>query len=229
MASQVNSAVLQFADDLKMLRAIHDISDFHQLQADIDSLVAWANKWQLRFNVSKCHLLHLGRSQHYSEYNIHGNLISLRDSIKDMGVFIDDKLKFHTHAASMIAKANCTLAVIHKSLFSFHKYQYVHKPLIRPVKYYLGPYYTLHQRSIEKIQTRVTTMIVWLYNPPYSKWLAILKLPSLQYCHLRGNIIMLIDLFILILDLIFLIISPFPCHALDDTVLSYSNCTLSLR
>ena len=38
-----------------------------------------------------------------------------------------------------------------------------------------------------------------------------------------------IELFILILDLIFLIISPFPCHALDDTVLSYSNCTLSLR
>ena len=44
MASQVNSAVLQFADDLKMFRAVHDISDFHQLQADIDSLVAWANK-----------------------------------------------------------------------------------------------------------------------------------------------------------------------------------------
>ena len=62
MASQVNSAVLQFADDLKMFRAIHDIAYFHQLQAYIDILVAWANKWQLKFyiNVSKCHLLHLG-------------------------------------------------------------------------------------------------------------------------------------------------------------------------
>ena len=44
MASQVNSTVLRFADDLKMFCAIHDVADFHQLQTDIDSLVAWANK-----------------------------------------------------------------------------------------------------------------------------------------------------------------------------------------
>ena len=44
MASEVNKTVLQFADDLKMFCAIHDIADFHQLQADIDSLVAWENK-----------------------------------------------------------------------------------------------------------------------------------------------------------------------------------------
>ena len=32
-----------------------------------------------------------------------------------MGVFIDDKLKFHTHAAFIITKANRILAVIHRS------------------------------------------------------------------------------------------------------------------
>ena len=56
--------------------------------------------------------VHLGRP---GEYNIHGNLISPSDSVKDLGVFIDDKLKFHIHTASVIAKAiyvyNCTLAM----------------------------------------------------------------------------------------------------------------------
>jgi len=43
---------LQFADDaghLMILSSIH-----------INSLAEWANKWQLKFNVSKCNWLHLG-------------------------------------------------------------------------------------------------------------------------------------------------------------------------
>ena len=40
IASQVNSNILQFADDLKMFRFIHDAADFYQLQEEIDKLVA---------------------------------------------------------------------------------------------------------------------------------------------------------------------------------------------
>ena len=113
IASQVNSTILQFADDLKMFRVIHDVTDFNQLQEDIDSLVTWANKWQLQFNVSKCHLLHLGKLHYHGTYNIQGNLIPPSESVKDLGVIIDDKLKFHDHVASVTAKANRTLAVIY--------------------------------------------------------------------------------------------------------------------
>ena len=42
IASQVNSNILQFADDLKMFPVIHDAADFYQLQENIDKLVAWA-------------------------------------------------------------------------------------------------------------------------------------------------------------------------------------------
>ena len=47
--------------------------------------------------------------------NIQGNLVPPSDLVKDLGVLIDDKLKFYAHTASVIAKANRTLAVIHKS------------------------------------------------------------------------------------------------------------------
>ena len=112
IASQVNSTILQFADDLKMFRVIHDV---HQLQEDIDNLVAWAKKWQLRFDVSTCHLLHLGKLHQYGEYNIQENVISPSDSVKDLGIFIDNQLKFHAHTTTVVAKVNRTLAVIHKS------------------------------------------------------------------------------------------------------------------
>ena len=52
----IHSSVLQFADDFKMFRVIQDAQDFQQLQDDINRLLAWANKWQLRFNISKCFL-----------------------------------------------------------------------------------------------------------------------------------------------------------------------------
>ena len=57
MPIQTDSPVLQFADDLKMFRVIRNVQDFQQLQNDINKLVAWANKWQLKFNISKCYQL----------------------------------------------------------------------------------------------------------------------------------------------------------------------------
>jgi len=77
MPVQVNSPILQFANNLKMFRVIHNVKDFHQLQGDIYKLVVWTNKWQLKFNISKCYLLHLGKPHGYGEYNIQGIAITL--------------------------------------------------------------------------------------------------------------------------------------------------------
>jgi len=60
MPSCVNSALLQFADDVKMFRVIRNQQDFQLLQHDIDNLVEWSRLWQLKFNIGKCNLLHLG-------------------------------------------------------------------------------------------------------------------------------------------------------------------------
>ena len=43
IALQVNSGILQFADDLKTFCVIRDAVEFCQLQQDINNLVAWAN------------------------------------------------------------------------------------------------------------------------------------------------------------------------------------------
>ena len=43
IGTQVSSPVLQFADNFKMFRFISKVDDHHQLQQDINNLVAWAN------------------------------------------------------------------------------------------------------------------------------------------------------------------------------------------
>jgi len=40
---------------------------------------------------------------------------SSSDIIKHLGIHIDSNVKFHTHVASVISKANHTLSIIHKS------------------------------------------------------------------------------------------------------------------
>ena len=56
MPTQVSIFVLQFTDDLKMFQAIDNVQDFHLLQNDIIKLVDRANKWQLKFKISKCYI-----------------------------------------------------------------------------------------------------------------------------------------------------------------------------
>ena len=106
----VNSPIVQFADDVKMFRTIVTVNDFLQLQQDINLFYEWSRKWQLKFNISKYYLLHLGKPR---EYIIDGTVIKACDVVKDLGVQIDNQLKFHTTVATK--KANRLVAIIRKT------------------------------------------------------------------------------------------------------------------
>ena len=53
-------AVKAFADDVKMyVRIVNDVN-LLQLQHAIDSLLRWAEEWQLTVSVDKCCVLNIG-------------------------------------------------------------------------------------------------------------------------------------------------------------------------
>ena len=56
----INSNILKFGDDTKIFKEVRCSTDCSQLQADIDKLVLWAQKWQMVFNVDKCKVMHVG-------------------------------------------------------------------------------------------------------------------------------------------------------------------------
>ena len=70
--SVVDSQTLMFADDTKIFRKILSKSDFLQFQQDINNLFAWSVKWQLKFNVSKCFIFHLGPDHSYGDDYLDG-------------------------------------------------------------------------------------------------------------------------------------------------------------
>jgi len=55
--------VFKFADDTKLFRQVRDTVDTVGMQKDLDSLVEWADKWQMQFDVSKCRpkVTHVGK------------------------------------------------------------------------------------------------------------------------------------------------------------------------
>ena len=59
-----------FADDTKAYTSIKSEEDHIKLQNTIDKMYEWTENWQLKFNESKCKILHLGENNPKRAYYI---------------------------------------------------------------------------------------------------------------------------------------------------------------
>ena len=64
------SSLLKFADDTKLFCQVYGEHDRQQLQADLNCLTEWSDRWQMPFNTSKCRVMHLGRANSKYEYTM---------------------------------------------------------------------------------------------------------------------------------------------------------------
>ena len=95
----INTNVKLFADDTKTFRTLKNKSDCEILQADLDNLSEWSNRWCLTFNTSKCKWMHIGKVNPKFEYTMateNNNNIVLAETVqtKDLGVWISNNLKW---------------------------------------------------------------------------------------------------------------------------------------
>ena len=87
----VKSHVLLFAEDSKLFKQITSEGDSVVLQED-NALDAWTEKWLLKFNADKYHVLTLGKikeSKHTHLYTISSNEL---DHVFVSGSFVDGVL-----------------------------------------------------------------------------------------------------------------------------------------
>ncbi len=57
------STIRLFADERLLYQTVKNDSDATSLQSDLDQLMSWANRWQMRFNTSKCSILRVSRKK----------------------------------------------------------------------------------------------------------------------------------------------------------------------
>ena len=83
-----------FADDCVLYRIIQTPNDHHYLQNDLDTIILWANKWQMNLNVNKSAVLHCTRSQspHLSDYFMDGKPLPTQEQHQYLGLMIHQSL-----------------------------------------------------------------------------------------------------------------------------------------
>ena len=196
LPSSIQSRILMFADDTTVYNKSATSEDREQFQHDLDALSLWSMKWLLPFNSSKCRTLHLGSDNNKQRYTLAGLNIEQTTEERDLGVVIDENLKFRRQAAIAVSKANRVLGTIRRSFATLDKliFPILYKTLVRPLLEYgnavWGPHNKEDQRLIERVQRRATKLVEELRSLPYAERLKALNLSSLQYRRHRGDVIL---------------------------------------
>ena len=192
-----------FADDTKLFTAMYDENyDRYtsSLQTDLNQLQRWTEEMQMRLHPDKCKVMHLGKNNPRTEYTLlksDGTVhpLSTTAAEKDLGVTIDEELKYSKHIQTQINKANRTIGALKQSYKYMDKTSFLmlYKSLIRPHLEYASPVWsarTKHdQDALESVQRRATRLVPSLSGLDYSKRLKELKLPTLSYRRQRADAI----------------------------------------
>ena len=78
--------------------------------------------------------MHFGLKNQHQSYQLNDQTLILSDKEKDLGVFVDNTLKFHIHASSASKKVNQILGIIKKAYTSREQLTVtlLYKSMVRP-------------------------------------------------------------------------------------------------
>jgi ribonucleases P/MRP protein subunit RPP40 len=147
--------------------------------------------------LSKCKSLNVGpvKDHHPFSYFVGPHMLDPSSLERDLGVMMDSNLSFDSHIATVINKANRVLGLLKRNFrhLDAHCLLLLYKAMVRSILEYAQPVWSPHLKkhitAIEKVQQRATRILPSLRNLPYAQRLKSLKLPSLVYRRLRGDMI----------------------------------------
>ena len=191
----IDSKVLKFADDIKMVRVIEGKRDQETFQDDLNGLVTWSENWQMKFNLSKCKIMHTGRVRAQSVYKMEGQNLEKTEKERDLGVIFNSKLDVSDQVMEARKRALRMLGVIYRNV-SYKSSEVIRKlycAYVRPILEYCvqawSPTLKKDCRLLERVQRRATKMVQNLSKLPYEERLRKLNMFSLRYRRLRGDMI----------------------------------------
>lgn len=203
IASNLSSEYKIFADDLKLYACVKHVpgttvSSSSLIQNDIDTLHATAASWCLKINPSKCAVLRFARpraSLPPPVYFLDGQQIPHVETYCDLGVVVDQQLKFHDHIRTVVQKASGLSHSFLKSTVcrSPQFMMFLYTSHIRPIIEYCSCLwhtgFVEDLRVLENIQRRWTKRIDGLKTLSYADRLETLNLYSVQGRLIRADLI----------------------------------------
>ena len=164
--------------------------------------------------------MHFGHNNPHYVYYIKNEPIVAKDTHSDLGLVVDDTLKFHKHADTVITK---TMKKAHYILKSFTRigtrsFSILYKTFLRPVLEYalqIGrPCYSTYLSRLEKCQRRLTKWCRPIRHLSYHERLSSLNLSEFQLRLTRGDLILTYKILNHLVDLN---VSDFFCYSSSNT------------
>ena len=137
---------------------------------------------------------------HKYHYDMDDHILKRSSVEKDIGVKIDNELKFNAHISSAVNQANRVMGITRKTFTNFNKETFlpIFKGLVRPQLEYAAPVWAPHhkhlKKNIEDVQRRATKRLPGMKDLTYSERLKQLNLPTLTYRRVRGDMIQVFKL-----------------------------------
>ena len=155
----------KFADDIKVAQPIRSEEDRGRLQAALEALVNWADKWGMSFNILKCKVMHIGHNNPRHEYTMNGRRLEASDQERDLGVIVSDKLKPASQCATAARTAQAVLGQLTRA-YHFrdrHVFVQLYKTSVRlhlelAVQAW-SPKSVTDKEVLEKVQQRAVRMV----------------------------------------------------------------------
>jgi len=191
-----SSSVMLFADDTKVYAPVQSVEKVDSLQTDLNSIMQWAQSWQLPFNTGKCKVLHFGRNNPGCSYSL-GELEEIKDEDeeKDLGITFDQSLDFSRHIGQVCRKANGRIGIVRRTFLNVkpRTFAQLYKTFIRPVVEYgqvvAHPMFRKDEDKLEAVQRRATRLVNGMEDREYPERLKELRLPTLRYRRKRADVL----------------------------------------